>query len=275
MALLGARRLRDLLDANGIRLTKSLGQNFVIDPNTIRKMIAAADIRPEDHVLEIGAGAGSLTVGLASAARRVTAVEVDDRLAPVLQESVGSYDNVDLIYADATSTDLAGLEAEVVVANLPYNIAATLVIKILEECPSVRVLTVMTQREVAERLAAVPGSKIYGQTSVLVAFDAAARTAGTVSRNAFFPVPNVDSSIVRLERRDTPPVDRGLFKAVVKAAFAQRRKTMRNCLVGVVGSVDVAEAILATAGIDPMARPETLDLDGFVSVVHAVAGTRR
>ncbi|MFP5298752.1 MAG: 16S rRNA (adenine(1518)-N(6)/adenine(1519)-N(6))-dimethyltransferase RsmA [Actinomycetota bacterium] len=271
-ALIGARRIRGLLDANQVRLTKSLGQNFVIDPNTIRKMVSAAEVSPDDHVLEIGAGAGSLTLGLAAAARRVTAIEMDKRLAPILDATLSGATNVEVVYGDALVVSLSDYRADTVVANLPYNIAATVVIKILEGCPTVRSMTVMTQKEVAERLAAEPDSKTYGQTSVLVAFDAGARTKGSVSRNAFFPVPNVDSSIVRLDRHPPPEVDRLVFKDVVKAAFAQRRKTVRNSLATLGGGIDV-EAALREAEVDPGARAEVLTVDDFVRVARVIAGT--
>lgn len=273
-ALLGGKRVRELLQRHDIRLTKSLGQNFVVDPNTIRKMIAAAAIGSDDHVLEIGAGAGSLTLGLASQAAKVTAIEVDERLRPILETTIGGTRNVEMVYGDALKLDLDPYEADVVVANLPYNIAATVVIDVLENCPTVRTLTVMTQREVAERMAAPPGSKIYGRTSLLVAYDARASSAGTVSRQAFLPVPNVDSSIVRLERREPPAVDREVFKEVVKAAFSQRRKTIRNTLGPLTGASD-PDAFLSDAGVDPGRRPETLSLDDFVAISRSVAQARR
>ncbi|MEA2461470.1 MAG: rRNA (adenine1518-N6/adenine1519-N6)-dimethyltransferase, partial [Actinomycetota bacterium] len=159
--LLGARRVRELLDRHSIRPTKTLGQNFVIDPNTIRKTLAVADIDPNDHVLEIGAGAGSLTVGLAMSARKVTAVEVDAKLVPLLKEVTSAHANVDVIHVDALSFDVDAVQADSVVANLPYNIATLVVLRILDLAPTVRSLTVMTQREVGERLSAPPGSKIY------------------------------------------------------------------------------------------------------------------
>lgn len=267
--LLGARRIRELLDERGIRLTKTLGQNFVIDPNTIRKMVEVAGVGPGDHVLEIGAGAGSLTLGLAATGARVTALELDERLLPILAETLAGAPGVEVVAGDALRFDYSATDANVMVANLPYNIAATVVIQALQEGSTLRRLTVMIQREVAERLASSPGSKIYGQTSLLVAFHGVARLAGTVSRNAFYPVPNVDSSIVVIERSAPPDVDEDLFRAVVKAGFGQRRKTLRSGLAVLAGSSVAATDLLGRAGVNPGARAESLDLDAFVRIARA------
>lgn len=266
--LLGAARIRRLLDGAGVRPTKTLGQNFVIDPNTIRKVVDVAGISGDDDVLEIGAGVGSLTVGLAAAARSVTAIEIDDRLIPLLTDVVGALDNVTIVHADALTVDYSSLSARSVIANLPYNIAATVVLDILGRAPSIDTLTVMTQREVAERLAAEPGSKVYGASSVLVAFHASARTAGSVSRRAFWPVPNVDSALVRIERRPARSVEAASFYPVVKAAFAQRRKMLRNTLAGVAGSAEAAATALEAAGLRPDGRAESLDVDDFVRLTE-------
>lgn len=265
--LLGAARLRALLDEHGVRPTKSLGQNFVIDPNTIRKTLAVADLGPDERVLEIGPGAGSLTLGLASAADHVVAVERDTRLIPVLRSALGDLVNVEVVQADALALDLGSFEASSLVANLPYNVAASVVLKALEEADSIRSLTVMVQREVGERLAAAPGTKAYGATSVLVSFFASARVAATVSRNAFWPAPNVDSVIVRLDRSPTlPTVDRDAFFEVVKGAFSQRRKTIRNSLGATLGSNETAERVLALAGIDAAARAESLAPEDYLAL---------
>ena len=199
-SLLGARRIRELFEAHGIRPQKELGQNFVIDPNTIRKVVDVARVSEDDSVLEIGAGAGSLTLGLAAAAGRVTAVEFDSNVVPALRESLVGVDNVDVIEADAMKLDYTSIDATILVANLPYNIAVPLVITVLEKAAQVTSLTVMTQREVGERLAASAGSKAYGQVTVLVGYWAAASVTARISRNAFFPVPTVDSVVVRIER---------------------------------------------------------------------------
>lgn len=271
--LLGARRVRELLSAHGVNPTKTLGQNFVIDPNTIRKAIAAADVLPMDHVLEIGAGAGSLTVGLARVATRVTALEVDPGLIAVLHEVTAGIENVDVVEGDARTYDLGSINPDVLVANLPYNIAALVVLRVLESVPTARSLTVMTQREVGERLSAPPGSKTYGQTSVLVAFHGAARVAGSVSRRAFWPVPGVDSVLVRIDRRPVPDVDRTTLYNVVKSAFGQRRKTLRQALATLVGSPALAEELLRSASVASTARAEELPLEDFVAIARELQVT--
>ena len=269
--LLGAGRVRELLREHGIRPTKSLGQNFVVDPNTIRKVIDAAGLDPADAVVEIGAGCGSLTLGLVAAASRVVAVEVDPRLVGLLGVVTSGVTNVEIVQADALRLDLDALGVSKLVGNLPYNVAATLVVYILESCTSIRQLTVMTQREVGERLAAEPGTKVYGRTSVIVGFHAVARLVGRVSRRAFFPEPNVDSVIVRVERRPRlPDVDPRLFSRVVRAAFSQRRKMLRGTLAPVLGRDD--DEILEGAGVDPDARPEALGWEEFVSITAQLAG---
>jgi 16S rRNA (adenine1518-N6/adenine1519-N6)-dimethyltransferase len=265
--LLGARRLRELLDQHGVRPSKSLGQNFVIDPNTIRKVVAVAGVGPDDHVLEIGAGAGSLTLGLARAAAKVTAVEFDRSLHPVLAETLKGTDNVDVVHADATRLDWAAVRADMLVANLPYNIATPLVIDALAGAPNVRTLTVMTQREAGERLAAAPGSKTYGHVSVVVSYYATAAVAAPISRKVFFPEPNVDSVLVRLVRRDVLPRDdpANLF-SLTRAAFAQRRKTLRNSLAGIAGGTARVEDALRAVGVVPTARPEELGIDVWLAL---------
>lgn len=265
--LLGGGAVRSLLRRHGVTPKSSLGQNFVIDPNTIRKVIATATLRGTDRVLEIGAGCGSLTVGLAGAAAYVDALEIDRRLLPALAETVGDIPNVAVHHADVLEIDLAAFDAGVVVANLPYNIAATVVLRILESAPQVERMVVMTQKEVAERLAAAPGSKVYGQTSVLVAYFGRAEVAGTIGRGSFFPVPAVDSALVRIVRHEErAPIEHAALVRVVRAAFAQRRKTLRNTLAAIAGSAELAETALAKVGLDPGARPEDVGLDGFVAI---------
>ena len=268
-ALLGARRLRAAFEARDLRPTKALGQNFVIDPNTIRKVVDVAGLNATDHVLEIGAGAGSLTLGLAAAAAKVTAIEFDRRLLPVLDEMLAGVTNVEVLAADALEVDLYAIEATTLVANLPYNIAVPVVMRVLEHAPRIETLVVMTQREVGERLVAGPGSKTYGQVSVLVRYFATASVAAKVSRRAFWPVPNVDSVMVRLVRRPPPSgVDRELLFHLVKSAFAQRRKTLRNALVA--AGFDDVEGALSTAGLDAGVRAEDLELASFVSLVQVL-----
>jgi len=272
--LLGARRIRELFEAHGIRPHKELGQNFVIDPNTIRKVVDVAGDLNGKVVLEIGAGAGSLTLGLAGAARRVIAVEFDARVVPALREALIGIDNVEVAEADAMKLDYATLEATVMVANLPYNIAVPLVITVLETAPQMTSLTVMTQREVGERLAASPGNKSYGQVSVLVGYWSRANVAARISRNAFFPVPTVDSVLVRIDRRETPDVPYARLNELVKAAFGQRRKTLRNTLGPLGSSVSEVERSIRDAGVDPSARPETVALDGWVAITRQFVSSK-
>ena len=267
-SLLGARAVRELLEQHDIRPRKSLGQNFVIDPNTIRKMVSVAQIEADDVVLEVGAGAGSLTLALAALADRVVALERDPDLIPVLEQVLGGRDNVDVLRSDALEQDLSGLDATRLVANLPYNVAATVVLRTLETAPKIADLTVMTQREVGERLAAGVGSKAYGLTSVLVAYHAVARVAAQVSRRAFWPEPNVDSVILKVVRRPPPEVPSEVLFPIVRAAFSQRRKMLRGSLRGIVAHPEHLEDALAKAGIDPTIRAETLDLHGFVSLAE-------
>ena len=268
--LLGAARVRELLTRHGVSPNRSLGQNFVIDPNTIRKVVGVATPSPDERVLEVGPGAGSLTLGLAEAAASVIAVERDERLLPVLEEAVGKVANVEIVHADALTVDLGSWDATALVANLPYNIAASTVLKALQEAPALQALTVMTQREVGERLAASVGTTAYGAPSVLVAFFARARVAATVSRNAFWPIPNVDSVVVRIQRRDdAPTTDPSFFARVVKAAFSQRRKTLRNSLADLAGSPAGAESALRAVGIDPSTRAEAVTVEAYVELTGA------
>ena len=274
-ALLGAAGLRRVLDRHGVRPLRSLGQNFVIDPNTIRKVLTAADLPSDARVLEVGAGAGSLTLALAGASAEVIALEKDERLLPVLHDVVGDRNNVRIVHGDALEVDLSTFGATHLVANLPYNVAATVVIRVLEQAPSIRSLTVMTQREVGERLAAAPGSKIYGQTSVLVAFFATASVAAPASRRAFYPVPRVDSVIVGVERHGVDLGNRPEFFQVVKAAFSQRRKTVRNSLAGLFGSPEELQGALERARIDPSTRAENVNADSFAVIAQELAATGR
>ena len=269
--LIGPKRLKDLFARHGVRPRKALGQNFVIDPNTIRKVVDIAHLSGDERVLEIGPGAGSLTIALAEAAAHVTALEVDERLIPVLDEVLAGLSNVTLVRGDALVERLGGFGADRVVANLPYNVATPVVLRILEQAPEVRELVVMTQKEVGERLAAEPGSKIYGAPTVTTAFFAEARVAARVSRRAFWPVPNVDSVLVRVTRRDLDSsVDFAPFVTVVRAAFGQRRKSLRNSLADVAGGVARSEEALRSVGVDPASRPEQLPCELFQRVAQAI-----
>lgn len=271
-ALLGPRRLRELLAEHDVVPRKELGQNFVIDPNTITKMVDVSGVGPADHVMEIGAGAGSLTLALAHRAAHVTAIEFDRALLPILRSVVGDLNNVDVVRADALSFDLGSVEATALLGNLPYNIAGTVVLRALEVAPKLGTLTVMTQREVGKRLAAGPGAKDYGATSVLVRYFGTAEVASGVSRRSFYPVPNVDSVIVRIVRDEaTPSVDYRVFKDVAKAAFSQRRKMLRNTLAQLTGPGATAQEILGRAGVPPTARAEEIRFDDFVALAEALA----
>ncbi len=273
--LLGARRLREVLAKHGFTPRKSLGQNFVIDPNTIRKIVEVSGVSAADRALEIGAGAGSLTLALAGVAGSVVAVEMDPRLVPVMAETLGPIGNVEAIWGDALRLPLGGFGATVLVANLPYNVATPVVLRVLDEAPKIRRLTVMTQREAGERLVAAPGSKVYGQVSVKVAFFGDARIVAPVSRQAFFPVPNVDSVLVRIDRtRDASLEDREWLFTVIRAGFSQRRKTLRNALASI-ATVDEAATALAAAGIAPTARAEEIDVDTFIALSEALAPAGR
>jgi len=267
--LLGARRIRQLLDRHRVMLTKSLGQNFVVDPNTIRKVFDVAGIERDDKVLEVGAGAGSLTLELARRTGHVTALEIDERLRAILDETIAGIENVTVVFGDVLTFDLSDVDATKVVANLPYNIAAQTVIRILQEAPAIDSLCVMTQREVGERLAATAGSKTYGLTSVLVGFYANASLVSRISRNVFFPVPKVDSVLVTVERRTDVPRDiEERYVDIARAAFGQRRKNVRNTL-GAIPWVDDVDALLRAASVAPEARPETLSVEDFMALARA------
>ncbi len=261
--LLGPAEVRALADELGLRPTKRLGQNFVHDANTVRRIVRAADLASDDVVLEVGPGLGSLTLGLLEAACAVCAVEIDPLLAGRLPATVA--DRLHVVTADALRVQAADLPVEptALVANLPYNVGAPVVLHLLAELPSLRRGLVMVQAEVAERLAAVPGSRAYGVPSAKLAWYAAARRAGPVPRAVFWPVPNVDSGLLAFTRHDPPQGDRAAVFAVVDAAFAQRRKALRSALAGWAGSPAAAEDALRAAGVDPMARAERLAIADF------------
>ena len=272
--LLGAVAVRELADRLGVRPTKQWGQNFVVDANTVRRIVRAGRVTGQDHVVEIGPGLGSLTLALLESAGRVTAVEVDPVLAGALPGTVADFapnaaDRLEVVHADAmTVTELPGPPPTALVANLPYNVSVPVVLRFLELFPTIERVLVMVQLEVAERLAAGPGSKVYGVPSVKADWWAAVRLAGKVPRSVFWPVPNVDSGLVELVRRDPPETTatREQVFAVIDAAFAQRRKTLRAALRGLAGSGEVAEEALLAAGIDPRTRGEQVDVHGFARI---------
>lgn len=275
-ALLGAADVREIAAALDVRPTKQLGQNFVIDPGTVRRIVRAAEVGPDDVVVEVGPGLGSLTLALLPEVARVIAVELDPVLAGALPETVrakapGCADRFEVVHGDAMRiAGLPGPPPTALVANLPYNVAVPVVLHMLELLPSLRHGLVMVQAEVGDRLSAAPGSKIYGVPSVKMAWYAEARRAGSVGRNVFWPAPNVDSALVAFTRREPPSTTaaRADVFAVVDAAFAQRRKTLRAALAGWAGSPATAEAVLRAADVDPMARGEMLDVGAFARIAE-------
>jgi 16S rRNA (adenine1518-N6/adenine1519-N6)-dimethyltransferase len=280
--LLGPAGVRSLAASVDLRPTKQRGQNFVIDANTVRRIVRASGVTPDDVVVEVGPGLGSLTLALLGAAKRVVAVEVDDQLAALLPSTVSSHapdhaDRFELVHADALRlSGLPGPPPTALVANLPYNVSVPVLLHLLALLPSLQRGLVMVQAEVADRLAAGPGSKVYGVPSVKAAWFADVRRAGAVSRTVFWPPPNVDSGLVAWTRRE-PPVttaSRAEVFAVVDAAFAQRRKSLRGALRGLAGSPQAAEQALVAAGVDPVARGEVLGVDAFVRIAEALHGTR-
>ncbi len=263
-------RIHELLRDDSLAPRRDLGQNFVADPNTVRRIAGLADVGPGDRVVEIGAGLGSLTLALAETGAEVLAVEVDRGIVPVLRRVVADQPNVAVLEADAMRADwpllLAGHDRWTLVANLPYNVATPLVCDLLDGVPAITSMLVMVQREVAERFAAGPGSKQYGAVSVKIAFWATARVVATVPASVFVPRPNVESALVRIDRRVPPEVDPGELFALVRTAFGQRRKMVRRSLAGLV-STPQYEA----AGVSPESRPEELDLDQWCRLAGAMA----
>jgi len=275
VALLGPARVRELLDRHGLRPSKALGQHYLADPNTARKVVRLAGVRPGETVLEVGPGLGSLTLALREAGARVVAVEADARLLPALAEVLGGDPDVRVEVADALRVDLGAIApaAGRLVANLPYNIAATLVLRVLAGVAGVEHLTVMAQREVGERLAAAPGTAAYGAPSAKLAALAEARVLAPVSRHVFVPEPHVDSVLVGIDRRAHPAM-RGLdyqgVARVIDAAFAQRRKTLRNALRGLGLDAAEVESLGRDAGVDLGQRAERLDVAAFAALARQV-----
>ncbi|MGB8996585.1 MAG: 16S rRNA (adenine(1518)-N(6)/adenine(1519)-N(6))-dimethyltransferase RsmA [Pseudonocardiaceae bacterium] len=280
--LLGPAELRVLADQLGMRPAKRLGQNFVHDANTVRRIVAAAELTAGDVVLEVGPGLGSLTLALLRVVDRVLAVEVDPVLAGALPATVADraperVDALRTLTADALRVRRAeiieaagGLEPTALVANLPYNVGVPVLLHLLVELPSLRRGLVMVQAEVADRLAAPPGSRCYGAPSVKAAWFAEVRRAGPVPRGVFWPVPNVDSGLVALTSRPPPSTaPREEVFALVDAAFAQRRKTLRAALAGWAGSAANAEQVLRAAGVDPRTRGEQLSVGDFARIAAA------
>ena len=280
--LLGASDIRRLAEDLGVRPTKTLGQNFVIDGNTIRRIVTAAGIGPEETVLEVGPGLGSLTLGLLDAAKAVVAVEIDPVLAARLPQTVREWrpdaaGAFHLVLADAMKVTELPVEPSALVANLPYNVAVPVVLHLLQHFPSIQHGLVMVQDEVADRLAAAPGSKIYGVPSVKAAWYSQMRKAGVIGMNVFWPAPKIHSGLVAFTRREPPATtaSREQVFGVIDAAFAQRRKTLRAALAGWAGSAAEAERCLLAAGVEPTARGEVIDIAAFARIAEArqVPGT--
>ncbi len=263
--------IRDLLDEHGLAPRRDLGQNFVTDPNTVRRIAELAGVGPGDHVVEVGAGLGSLTLALAETGATITALEVDRGIVPLLRAIVADESNVTVIEADAMRVDWdrvldPGVEdGWTLVANLPYNVGTPLVCDVLDDVAQVARILVMVQREVAERFCAEPGSGAYGAISVKAAYWGSARIVGHVPAAVFFPRPNVESALVEIVRGTPPPVDPEPLFSLVRTAFGQRRKMLRRSLSDVV-TADEFES----AGVAPTARPEELDLDAWVRLTQAV-----
>ncbi|WP_408898253.1 16S rRNA (adenine(1518)-N(6)/adenine(1519)-N(6))-dimethyltransferase RsmA [Nocardioides sp. R1-1] len=278
--LLGPAEVRDLAARLGLRPTKQRGQNFVIDANTVRRIVRESGVVEGEVVLEVGPGLGSLTLALLEAGAEVTAVEVDPLLADELPTTIGAFapgcaERFRVVLADAmTVTAIPGPPPQALVANLPYNVSVPVLLHLMALLPTLEHGLVMVQAEVADRLAAPPGSKTYGVPSAKAAWYADVRRAGAIGRNVFWPAPNVDSGLVAWTRHD-PPTDevaREQVFAVIDAAFAHRRKALRGALRALAGGAEQAEAALQEAGIDPLTRGEVLGIDEFVAIAVALRG---
>jgi 16S rRNA (adenine1518-N6/adenine1519-N6)-dimethyltransferase len=274
--LLGPAEVRDLAGLLGVTPTKKLGQNFVHDANTVRRIVRVGEVAPGDIVVEIGPGLGSLTLGLLEAQASVIAIEIDGRLAAQLPVTVAAQlgeeaaARLTVVHQDALTVDALPVAPTRLVANLPYNVSVPVLLHLLERVPSLRSGVVMVQAEVGERLAAGPGSKVYGAPSVKAAWYGSWRTAGNVSRQVFWPVPNVDSILVAFDKGEAPgdeALRRRVF-AVVDAAFQQRRKMLRQSLSGLFGGSAGASSALEAAGAAPTSRGEELDVAAFVAIAR-------
>ena len=274
MTLLGATEIRELAEELGIKPAKSLGQNFVIDANVCRKIVRIAGVTNSDIALEIGPGLGSLTLALLEEAKSVVAVEIDERLAMRLPQTVAAHNEststFSIIHQDALNLKTLPESPTVLVANLPYNVSVPVLLHLLELFPTLNSGVVMVQAEVADRLAAKPGTKEYGIPSVKAAWWADLSGAGSISRSVFWPVPGVDSKLVSFTRHQ-PLGDEALRKSVftlIDAAFAQRRKMLRSALSSIYGSSGAAEKVLIEAGIDPTLRGESLLVNDFCTIAR-------
>jgi 16S rRNA (adenine1518-N6/adenine1519-N6)-dimethyltransferase len=281
-ALLGPAEVRSLADQLGLRPTKVLGQNFVIDPNTVRRIVRVSGVGVDDVVVEVGPGLGSLTLALLEQVGHVAAVEVDPLLATQLPRTIAERapsltERLTVMTADALRITELPIAPTALVANLPYNVSVPVLLHLLATFPSIQRALVMVQLEVAERLAAEPGSRVYGVPSVKARWFGDVRQAGLVGRSVFWPVPNVDSGLVGLVRTAPPREDvtRAEVFAVVDAAFAHRRKMLRSALANWAGGPDRAVALLTSAGVDPTARGEALDVAAFAAIAAAARAASR
>ncbi len=274
--LLDPRSVRQLADELGLRPTKQRGQNFVIDPNTVRRIVQLSGVGADDVVLEVGPGLGSLTLGLLETGASVAAIEIDELLAPRLARTVAermpeASDRMRIVHSDALLVnELDDPQPTAVVANLPYNVSVPVLLHLLERFEGWQRGLVMVQLEVADRLVARPGSKVYGVPSVKLAWYCEAQRVGTVPPKVFWPVPNVDSGLVQMVRREpveTTATREQVFR-VIDAAFAQRRKMLRAALAGICGSSAAASEVLEAAGVDPQARGEVLEVGDFARVAE-------
>lgn len=281
--LLGPVEIRELAAELDVTPTKKLGQNFVHDPNTVRRIVAAAKLSLDDVVVEVGPGLGSLTLGLVDTVEDVVALEIDPRLAgrlaQTVQERAPEYaDRLTVINKDALKVVRADVDKQptALVANLPYNVSVPVLLHLLAEFPTIRRVLVMVQKEVADRLAAKPGSKIYGVPSVKASFYGDVSRAGTIGKHVFWPAPNIESGLVRIDvhGNHSPELREHLFP-LVDAAFAQRRKTLRSTLSGIYGSPAAAEEALRAVGIDPGLRGEALSVEDFLKLGEARMGDQR
>jgi 16S rRNA (adenine1518-N6/adenine1519-N6)-dimethyltransferase len=273
--LLSGTSIRDLADRVGVRPTKRWGQNFVVDANTVRRIVRLADVDAGSCVLEVGPGLGSLTLGLLETGAEVIAVEIDPTLSAALPQTVAQRapdqaGRLTVLTEDALRIEMLPSAPTAFVANLPYNVAVPVLLHLLATFPSLEHGLVMVQWEVAERLAAPPGSRVYGVPSAKAAWSADVQQAGRVPRSVFWPVPNVDSGLVSFRRRPAPPtsVGRDAVFACVDAAFSQRRKSLRSALARWAGGASAAEDALRAAGVDPTERGERLDVATFAAIAE-------
>lgn len=274
--LLNPTEIRELAAKLGLKPTKKLGQNFVIDQNTVEKIVRTSNVSKDSIVLEVGPGLGSLTLGLMATGAKVIAVEIDERLAQLLPNTAKAkgFGESQLIVINKDALEISKSDVnnpDVLVANLPYNVSVPVIIHILETFPSIKNYLVMVQSEVADRLAASPGSRTYGSPSVKLQWYAEVSKAGSISRNVFWPVPNVDSDLVQLHRRNN--VDESIRKelfAVVDAAFSQRRKMLRSALSSMCGGSEKASEILESVQIDPRLRGEALNVSDYVRLTEGM-----